>query len=187
MSANATPPTLMTADELWHLPDDGRRYELVEGVLRSMPPAGFEHGHVEVRIGGILDRFVAERGLGTVVAGDPGFVLARGPDTVLAPDVAFVRAERVPTGEAAMKFAELAPDLAVEVASPGDTAREITDKANRWLASGVRLVWVVYPSRHAVVVHGAGKTVAHVVQAGDILDGGDVLPGFEVLVADLFE
>ena len=40
--------TLLTAEDLWKQPDDGYRYELVKGVIRRMPPAGFEHGIREV-------------------------------------------------------------------------------------------------------------------------------------------
>jgi Uma2 family endonuclease len=57
-----------------------------------------------------------------------GFVLRRQPDTARAPDVAFLRADRVPRADGATRFAEGAPDLAVEVLSPDDRASEVAEK-----------------------------------------------------------
>jgi Uma2 family endonuclease len=73
------------------MPDDGRRYELVRGELRTMTPAGHPHR----RIAWPLAQHVEERGLGIVYAAETGFLLARDPDTVRAPGAAFVRRERV--------------------------------------------------------------------------------------------
>ena len=113
-------------------------------------------------------------------------MLSRDPDTVLAPDAAFVRADRVPPPGHRQGFAALAPDLVVEVVSPTDRAGAVADKALRWLESGTRLVWVVYPDRRLVAEHFPDGTV-HLRQAEDLLDGGDVLPGFRVPVSELFE
>ena len=182
----ATRPRQLTAEDLHDFPDDGKRYELVEGELTTMPPAGFGHGSVELTIGSRLLLFARDRRLGEVVVGDVGFVLARNPDTVLAPDVAFVRADRVPSPEDRHKFAELAPDLVVEVVAPSDRPTDVTAKARRWVEAGVRLVWVVHPDRRTVAVYGPGDAV-HVVSDDGDLDGGDVLPGFRLPVAELFD
>lgn len=90
--------TPVTADQLLHKPDDGYRYELVEGELRQMSPAGSEHGAVIVKISYLVQHLVKQTGLGVVFSADTGFVIKRDPDTVLAPDVSFVRAERVNAG-----------------------------------------------------------------------------------------
>ena len=55
---------LMTADELLMLPDDGKRYELIEGVLNEMSPPGTAHGLTAMRAGAILFNFVHQRDLG---------------------------------------------------------------------------------------------------------------------------
>jgi Uma2 family endonuclease len=185
MAADAPPSPPMTAEDLYHLPDDGNRHELVEGVLTTMPPAGFEHGYVEVNIGAVLVPFVRQNGLGQVVVGDVGFVLGRDPDTVLAPDVAFVRRDRIPTGADRARFAEGVPDLVVEVVSPSDRPGEVTERALRWVEAGVRLTWVVHPERRMVAVYEPGGVV-HLVHDDGELDGADVLPGFRLPVADLF-
>lgn len=176
---------LMTAEELYWLPDDGMRHELVDGEVRTMPPAGFEHGHVESNACLELSRFVRAGDLGWVVVGDTGFVLARSPDVVLGPDVAFVAKDRLPKPEERHRFAELAPDLVVEVVSPWDRPGEVTEKALRWVAAGVRLVWVVHPDQRSVAVYETGGTV-RLLRGRDELDGGAVLPGFRLPLADLF-
>src|SRR6266568_2091390 len=116
-----TVTSLMTADELLHLPDDGFRYELVRGELRKMSPSGADHGDVAAVIVWSLLNHVRKNRLGKVYTADAGFRIGRGPDTVLAPDAAFVRAARVVKTR---KFFEGPPDLAIEVVSPGDSYTE---------------------------------------------------------------
>jgi Uma2 family endonuclease len=174
----------MTAEELFELPDDGLRHELVEGELRTMTPAGFQHGDVALELAFHVKAFVREHGLGKVLAAETGFVLGRAPDTVRAPDVAFVRSDRVPAGRE-RRFAELAPDLVAEVTSPADRVAEVNAKVGQWLDAGVRLVWVVDPETEVVVVHHPDG-LARVLRGDDVLDGGDVLPGFRLPLPELF-
>jgi Uma2 family endonuclease len=179
----ATEPKLITADELLALPDDGMRHELIDGELTTMAPTGFEHGGCELAIGGHLWLFVGRQATGRVVVGEVGFRLRRDPDRVRAPDVAFVRAERIPS-EPVPGYFEGAPDLAVEVISPGDTASEVDEKVAHWLEGGGRAVWVVHPSRPRLTMHFADGT-ARTCGRDDEVDGGDVLPGFRMRLADL--
>jgi Uma2 family endonuclease len=185
MSATApTEPLGMTAEELFELPDDGMRHELVEGELRTMAPAGFDHGRVALHIGARIFDHVDQHGLGVAYAAETGFILRRGPDTVRAPDAAFVAADRVPR-RGSRGFAELAPDLVVEVVSPSDRASEVAEKAAMWLDAGVRLVWVVDPQARLAAVHHPGGLVT-VLREDGVLDGEDVLPGFRLPLAPLF-
>jgi Uma2 family endonuclease len=185
MSATApiVPPG-MTAEELLELPDDHMRHELVEGELRTMAPAGEGHGWVAMAIGSKVFDHVEQQRLGRVYAAETGFILRRRPDTVRAPDVAFVAADRLPAK--GRGFAELAPDLVVEVVSPSDRASEVAEKAEMWLDAGVRLVWVVDPQARLAAVHHPGGLVTVLRQDG-VLDGEDVLPGFRLPLAPLFE
>ena len=175
---------LMTAEELLRMPRDGFRYELVKGELKQMPPAGFEHGVVIVDVCTPLDNFVREHDLGIVVGAETGFILESDPDTVRAPDVAFVSTARLPQGSVRGYFPG-APDLAVEVVSPGDTVQEVDDKVAEWLTAGTRLVWVARPSRRTVEVHRADGTVS-LLGVRDELSGEDVVPGFTMPVARIF-
>jgi Uma2 family endonuclease len=174
----------MTADELLHLPSGQFRYELVKGELIQMTPAGFEHGVTIVDITEPLSRFVRENRLGVVSGAETGFRLESDPDTVRAPDVAFVSTARIPTGRTPGFFPG-APDLAVEVVSPGDTVQEVDDKVTDWLEGGARLVWIARPSRRSVEVHRADGSVS-LLSAQDRIEGEDVLPGFVLPVAQIF-
>jgi Uma2 family endonuclease len=172
----------LTADDLAALPDDGWRYDLVRGDLVRMPPDTFDHGQFDDNIRFPLSRFVRDRNLGRVM-GNVGFTLEIAPDTVLGPDVSFVRADRLP-GRGGRAFPTLAPDLAVEVLSPSNTASDIARTLAIDLAAGVGLVWVIDPASRSVAV--STPTGAAVLAEGDVRDSGDVLPGFAIPVADLF-
>lgn len=174
----------LTIEEFERLPDEESRMDLVRGVVVREPPAGFEHGRMDVRIAYQLHGFVEEHGLGMVVGAETGFVLQRDPPTVRAPDAAFVAEARIPS-ERVEGYFPGPPDLAVEVVSPSNRAGEIQDKVEDYLSAGTRLVWVIYPERRTVAVH-ASLAEARFLRDGDVLDGGDVLPGLRLEVGELF-
>ncbi|HEX2972346.1 MAG TPA: Uma2 family endonuclease, partial [Tepidisphaeraceae bacterium] len=91
-----TAQRLMTAEDLWNLPDHGGHRELVRGELREMAPAGSQHGAVIINLAAPLAQFVKANHLGIVFAAETGFIIARQPDTVRGPDIAFVAKERIP-------------------------------------------------------------------------------------------
>jgi Uma2 family endonuclease len=167
---------LMTADELLraHIPD--KRTELVRGVLMVSEPPGSLHGRVAMELARQIANHVSAHRSGAVYAAETGFTLARRPDTVRAPDVAFVRSARLPDREP-RGFAELAPDLVVEVLSPGDRPGEVLAKVSDWLTAGTRLVWVIDPERRLARVYRQDGSES-IVPADGALDGEDVLPGF---------
>ncbi len=78
------------------------------------------------------------------------------------------------------------PDLAVEVKSPGDSYRQMREKAAYYLANGTKLVWLVYPEKRLVEVYRADGDI-QILTGDDTLDGGDVLPGFSMTVSDIFK
>ena len=181
----STTTQLMTADELLKLPRGRFRYELIKGELITMSPAGSEHGAIVVNLTVLLGQHVKANMLGIVFGAETGFKIAENPDTVLAPDVAFISREHVPESGIPKKYWSGAPDLAVEVLSPGDTTREVEKKVDEWLAAGARLVWTVNPGRKSVTVHRAPKD-SFTVSENDELDGEDVVPGFRCRVSDIF-
>lgn len=111
--------------------NEGRRFELSEGVLIEMAPAGLKHGGSALKLGRLIGDFVDER---------------------------------------------LAPDLAVEVVSSGDSADEIEKKVNEYLKHSTRMVWVFYPKTKSVLAR---------LDINGTLDGG-VLPGFRLAVREVF-
>jgi Uma2 family endonuclease len=174
-----------TADELFRMPNNAYRLELVEGEVRQMSPAGGEHGYLSVEIALLLRDHAKRHELGFVMAAETGFQIGRNPDTVLAPDVSFIRKERIAVTGIPQEFYPEAPALVVEVVSPSDTAEEVDAKMRRWLSAGVELGWVVYPRGRSVTVYRALDNI-RVLTADDTLDGGDVVPGFSCRMGDLF-
>lgn len=177
---------LITAEELWRMPDDGLRHELIRGELTSMAPAGFHHGVLAGDIHADLSQYVRKAGLGVVATAETGFRLSSNPDTVRAPDVAFVAKARLEGIGLTEKYFPGAPDLAVEVLSPGDTYSEVQDKVFDWLGAGTRMVVVVDPRTRRVMVH-RSLTDSQVLAEQDYLDGGDVVPGWRLLVKAIFD
>ena len=167
----------MTAEELLRSSLPNKRTELVRGVLVVREPAGYHHGDVAARLLVAIANHVNANGLGRVFAAETGFRLTRNPDTVRAPDVAYISAARLPD-PAPRGFAELAPDLAVEVLSPDDRPGEVLAKVGDWLNAGARVVWVVDPVHVIARVYRADGSESIVDEAG-ALQGEDVLPGFE--------
>jgi Uma2 family endonuclease len=181
--SNAT-VKLMTAEEFARRPEpaDGSKEELVRGEIETMPPTRVRHGHVQGNAYMLLKSFVKSRDLGWVVV-ESGVILDRDPDTVRGPDVSFWRKERMP--ELPEHYGEIPPDLVVAVLSPGDRPGRVRDKVTQYLASGVKLVWLVDPETRTVTVY-AGKLPGAKLGETDSLDGGEVLPGFTARVSDLF-
>jgi Uma2 family endonuclease len=175
----------MTAEELIKLPRGRSRYELVNGELREMSPAGHNHGRIAARLAGALWRHVEEHELGEVYAAETGFTLTTNPDTVRAPDVSFIRQERVEEVGEAKGYWPGAPDLAVEVNSPGDTVSEVEEKVEEWLEAGTALVWVVSPKLRTVTVYRSREDISTLAEK-DVLDGEQIIPGFRYPVAKLF-
>ncbi len=176
---------LMTADELLALPRGEFRYELVDGELKKMSPAGQKHGRITVRLTEPLAKHVRASQLGQVYAAETGFKLKSNPDTVRASDIAFVRRERLEVLGETEGYWPGAPDLSVEVNSPADTVREIEKKVMEWLEFGSQLVWVVSSKLHTVTVYRSLTDIVTLTE-NDTLDGGDVVPGFQLAIAEIF-
>ena len=175
----------VTVDELLHMPGDGFRYELVQGELRRMNPAGNVHGRVAMNVGISLGTYVKAHDLGAVYAAETGFKLAADPDTVRAPDVAFVSRVRVEAIGDIEGFWPGAPDLAVEVVSPGDAYAEVEEKVFDWLDAGTKMVVVINPRQRSATVYKSQTDITAFVES-DVLNGGDVVPGFELAVREIF-
>jgi Uma2 family endonuclease len=181
MSTVARP---VTADELLRMPGDGRR-ELIRGEVREMAPAGSEHGCVAMNVALLLASHAKGNDLGVVFAAETGFKLQQNPDTVRGADVSFISKKRIPASGLPKGFWPGAPDLAVEVVSPGDSAEDVQQKVDEYLAAGSRMVWVVLPRPKAVMVHRPGQN-PRLVREGDELSGEDVVNGFSCKVAEFF-
>ena len=180
-----TTRTLVTADELLRMPDDGRRYELIEGELIELAPAGGIHGNIGMKIAGLLFQHVHNNDLGELFAAETGVFLQHDPDTVRAPDVAFIAKDRIPPDGIPVGYLDTIPDLVVEVVSPSDRAGQVQDKIEQWIEHGVKLVWLVHPEQRSITVYSSVREV-QVLHEGDTLTGDPVLPDFSCSVSEIF-
>jgi Uma2 family endonuclease len=175
--------TYMTSEQLARFQVADKRTELVRGRLVVREPASPQHGRVAAQILIEIGIYLRAHPIGVVYAAETGFTLTRQPDTVRAPDVAYVRADRVPAS-AGTGFDEMAPDLVVEVLSPGDRARTVRTKVAHWLRAGTSLVWLIDPRHRTAHVFRADGTDTALTSA-DELDGEGVLPGFRAPLSRL--
>jgi Uma2 family endonuclease len=187
MSVARQEKKLMTAEELWTMPEvPGKRFELINGEVVEVPGAGGLHSLIAALLYELIRDVVRKQQLGWVFPDGAGFIIKRDPDIGRIPDVAFITGERMPGGRVPEGFVEAAPDLAVEAVSPNDNANEVREKVREYLEAGVRLVWVLWPRFRSVSVYSADGSYGE-LGAHDELDGGKVLPGFRVKVEKLFE
>ena len=179
-------PKIWTDEEFMALPDDGHHYEIINGELINMGNSGALHGYVCSTLMILLGGYVRQHNLGAMLDSSTAFKMKNGNKR--SPDIAFFAKERLqgiavlPSG-----YLEGAPDLAVEVLSPGNTVEEIDDKLTEYFENGSRLVWVINPTQHYVLVYRSAQEPDRLLKGKDSLDGEEVIPGFTLAIADLFQ
>jgi Uma2 family endonuclease len=179
---------LLTAndfDALTALPEnEGKRFELHQGEVVEMPSPSPLHAYVISMLVYLLAKHITAHQLGYFFADSVSYYLPNGD--VFIPDASYLSFQRQ-TG-LPNRFT-VAPDLAVEVVSPGNRPREILNKVESYLESGTLLVWVIYPEEQVIDSYrrGAGNTlIMQKHTATDLLDGEDVLPGLQFTVREVF-
>jgi Uma2 family endonuclease len=179
-------PMLMTVEEFLVASVPDGKVELVRGELRVTPPPGAPHGTAAINLVLMLANHVKANGLGRVFGDSFGYILTQLPRTVRVPDLSFVRADRLPPEGVGPGLLRFAPDLAVEVLSPSESASELEEKLADYTVAGTRLIWVVDPARRTVMILNAAQPVRW-LHENDILNGDEVVPGFSCKVAEIFE
>jgi Uma2 family endonuclease len=164
------------------MPDDGYKYELVDGEIIASP-SGVYSSAVATRISYLLQMYTDKNPVGLVMGADVGIRLPDG--NVRSPDVSVVRMEKLPGGKPPRSFGAFAPDLAVEVLSPSDSPRLVADKIGEYLQCGVSLVWLVDPDAKSVTIF-RSLTDVRSLQSGDTITADPVLPGFSCAVERFF-
>lgn len=177
--------TLISGELLAQLPDLGP-CELVQGRIVHMSPAGPRHGKLEGRVYGLLDRFLEAHPLGELFVGEVGIYTKRAPDTVRGADVVFVSHERLAQNDPDASYFTVAPDIIVEVLSPGNRADEVETKVQEYLAAGSLEVWIVHPQSHTLRRHLPGRAGSELFDETATLKT-PVLPGFGLPIARIFE
>jgi Uma2 family endonuclease len=179
---------LMSAEEFYEWANRPENqdtlYELDEGKVVEVPPAGETHGVICFIIAYLLGKYVFQRGRGYVCTNDTGLLIKRKPGTVRGPDIMLFD-ENIPLHKLSRKWARRIPKLIVEVLSPSDQMAKVNRRISQYLKRGVPLVWLVHPDARSVTVYRPGKDF-RVLQETDELTGEDVLPKLRIRVADLF-
>ena len=179
---------LLTAADLAALPDElpsgPVHYELDNGRLVTMAPAGEPHADTQATIVAELMVQGQRRGHGKAY-GEVGVILWKNPFRVVEPDAAFVKQSSLPVRTSAERYLETIPELIVEIRSKNDSKPYVVRKVADYLAAGVLLVWVVDPEEKSVSAHRLG-TAPKPLLVGDALECEDLIPGFRLLLSDLF-
>ncbi len=173
-----------TVEEFMSLPDDGKRYELIEGKLKQMPGPNYKHGILTSRLIRALGDFLKSQGQSPDLAlTNMAFELAK--KTAPIPDVAFVIGDRA-AGVDMNKAFPGPPDLAIEIMSPTDKWSEVIDKVKLYQHYQTNLVWIVDPFDRGVYVYSLGQPRRSLL-ASEELTGEGVLPGFTLALQALFD
>ena len=171
----------ITDEDLMRLPQDGRKWELVDGRLKEAATS-IKHDQIVIWLGRRLGPYADDYGI--LTASQAGYRMSN--LNVRCPDFGFTRYDRFPGGEAPDGFAEFAPDLAVEIISPSEEPAEMSRKVGEYFASGAKQVWQMFPETQTLKVFRSPSDVT-TFQTEDEIDLEDLLPGFRSLVSELFQ
>jgi Uma2 family endonuclease len=179
------PGTQITPEGLLRMPD-GKHYELIDGELVERKMSVLS-GIVASRVNRILGNHCEERSLGWVMDSEVGYqCFPWKPGRIRRADVSFITLERYSLEQLSQEgHVSIPPDLAVEVISTNDLAKELNEKLEEFLKAGVKLIWVIDPEiRILRIYHPDGTSVR--LHEGDEVTGEDVIPGFRCAVGAFF-
>ena len=172
------------ADDIWDTPEDGNRYEVIDGKLYVTPAPTWRHQQASAVLSGYLWQYIHPRRLGRIVAAPIGVVLDE--ENGVQPDLVYVSRERA--GIISARGVEGAPDLVIEVLSPGTATRDRGIKMRRYAAAGIPHYWIVAPETGALEAYRLtedGYELAGVHGPGSIFRP-ELFPGLEIPIDELW-
>jgi Uma2 family endonuclease len=173
----------VTLEEFARLPKDGARHEISAGELLTLPPPKSLHSRICRSVFLKIEAALGPLGVSEAFQ-ETGYILSRNPLTIRQPDVSVISPERIRAANPDSYF-EGAPELAIEVVSPSDSAEDLDIKTKQYLQGGAQQAWILYPKTQSVHVFSRGAVLV-ILDRDQMLPGGDLLPGFSVPVASLF-
>ncbi len=180
----AKPRVHFRADDIWDAPDDGNRYEVIDGDLVVTPPPGWSHQRAIMNLSGAIWAYLRRNDVGFVVPAPTGVVLD--PETGVEPDVVYVSRERASI--ISERGVEGAPDLVVEALSPSTAARDRGIKMRRYATASIPHYWILDPRAQTLEVYrlGAeGYELIGIFKAHDVFRP-EVFPGLEIPINELW-
>lgn len=172
------------AEDIWDTPDDGNRYEVIDGGLYVTPPPSWAHQRGLNRLNVLIANYVFERDLGEAVTAPVGVTLD--PDTAVQPDLLYISRERAEI--ISERGVEGAPDLVVEVLSPSKQSRDRSVKMQAYADAGVPHYWLLDPRRkslEAFRLGEAGYERTGVYEAEDVFSP-ELFPGLTIPIRALW-
>jgi len=172
----------LTIEEFARLPKDGACHEMNAGELLTLPPPKLLYSGIASTIHFKLQAFLDPLGTSKALS-EAGYILSREPLTIRQSDISVVARERIRNTDPD-NYVEGAPELAVEIVSPSDSAEDLEIKTKQYLQNGAQQVWILHPRTRTVHVFSGSDAI--ILNENQVLEGGRVLPGFAVPVASLF-
>ena len=178
-------PIKLTYDDYVELPNDGKRYEVLDGELAVTPAPGLTHQAVSRNLGYILHGYALTTGAGAVYYAPVDVLLAK--TTIVQPDLVFVAAAR--QGILTERAVEGAPDLAVEILSPSTSRQDRVTKAALYARLGVRFYWIVDPAARTLDEYALARDSYRLValHSGAAVARTELFPGLEIDLARVWE
>ena len=172
-----------TYEDLFALPDDGRRYEIIEGELYEMPAPTLDHARVIANLIAMLIPLVSKVGGQWFTA--PVDVFFPGADPVQPAILVLLPGWQ---GTLARRGVEGAPDLLIEVVSPASRKHDRLTKRALYGRAGVREFWLVDPEARTLEIFTLERDASHVTESasGDASPTSPLLGPLPVAVDDLF-
>jgi Uma2 family endonuclease len=182
------PGMKLTYDDFVLFPDDGMRHELIDGEHYVTPSPNMKHQRVAGNLHWLLRRHLEAHPIGEVFFAPFDVVFSR--FDVVEPDLLYMSRERAAQVLTA-KNVQGAPELVIEIASPGTRKRDETIKRRLYERMGVSEYWVVDPEVDTIRVYRlTGSVYARAdelsLEAGDVLKTS-LLPGLELALGDVFK
>jgi Uma2 family endonuclease len=176
----------LTAGQFASLPSTDHPQELVAGRVVDMPSPVTPHGLVVFNLAFLLKSFLKLNDIGRAWGAESGLITGREPDSVRGMDAAFCSYQRWPKGDSQKGYAEIAPELVLEVISPDDRWPRVLKKITEYFDAGVLVVCTLDPELKTVQIHADGSS-ARTLRADDRFELPDILPGFSCRVSEFFE
>lgn len=180
---------LMTEAELMALDEDAR-VEVIDGEIVEMSPNGLLHRFIGGNIYSVLHPFVVQHGLGYVFSDGLLCILDKTQRSIKGaqvPDVCFIRKGRIPKDFNLSRLFQGAPDLAVEVVSPGDDVNKLLKRVRKYLEFGTEQVWVIYPEEREVHQYRRGSDMIQVYKDAGQIDVEALFPGLILTLESIFK
>lgn len=174
---------VLTLRQFLRMPEVKPALEFIRGRIVQKVSPNLHHSLIATRLASRINDFAEPAGLAVALVE----LRCSFAGESYVPDLSVFVPQRLPldeNGEYAER-ADVAPDLSIEIVSPGQTVAKLSARINRCLAKGVRSGWLIQPRQRRVFVFEPDGSVDE-LPLDAVIDGSPVLPGFHLPVVELF-